>query len=61
MANSLEVRAPMLDKDIIEYAFNQVPSKFKATTGMVGEMVSTQLDSIVSSLLNDIFPSSIVR
>ncbi len=32
MANSLEVRAPMLDKDIIEYAFNQVPSKFKANT-----------------------------
>ena len=30
MANSLEVRAPMLDKDIIEFAYNQVPSKFKA-------------------------------
>ena len=29
MANSLEVRAPMLDKDIIEFAYNQVPSKFK--------------------------------
>jgi asparagine synthase (glutamine-hydrolysing) len=32
MANSLEVRAPMLDRDIIEFAYNQVPSKFKANS-----------------------------
>ena len=32
MANSLEVRAPFLDKNLIEFAFNRVPSNFKATT-----------------------------
>ena len=29
MANSLEVRAPFLDKKIIEFAFEKVPSKYK--------------------------------
>ena len=31
MANSLEVRAPFLDKKIIEFAFSELPSKYKAT------------------------------
>lgn len=30
MANSLEVRAPMLDVDVIEFAYSRVPSNFKA-------------------------------
>jgi asparagine synthase (glutamine-hydrolysing) len=32
MLNSLEVRAPMLDKNVIEFAFQKVPSRFKATS-----------------------------
>lgn len=32
MLNSLEVRAPFLDKQIIEFAFGKVPSNLKATT-----------------------------
>ena len=31
MANSLEVRSPFLDKNIIEFAFHEVPSTMKAT------------------------------
>jgi asparagine synthase (glutamine-hydrolysing) len=31
MLNSLEVRAPFLDVDLIEFAFARVPSRFKAT------------------------------
>ena len=31
MLNSLEVRAPFLDKNIIEFAFGEVPSNLKAT------------------------------
>ena len=31
MLNSLEVRAPMLDKHLIEFAFARVPSNLKAT------------------------------
>lgn len=30
MANSLELRAPWLDKDLIEFAFSEVPSSLKA-------------------------------
>lgn len=33
MLNSLEVRAPMLDHRVIEFAFGKVPSRLKATTG----------------------------
>ena len=33
MLNSLEVRAPLLDLRIIEFAFGQVPSHLKATVG----------------------------
>ena len=29
MMHSLEVRAPFLDKDVIEFAFKKVPSKLK--------------------------------
>lgn len=32
MLNSLEVRAPMLDKNVIEFAFQKVHSRFKATS-----------------------------
>ena len=32
MLNSLEVRAPLLDHRIIEFAFSKVPSQLKATT-----------------------------
>ena len=32
MRNSLEVRAPFLDHDVIEFAFGRVPSHLKATT-----------------------------
>ena len=32
MLNSLEVRAPFLDKNLIEFAFNKVPSDLKATS-----------------------------
>ena len=32
MLNSLEVRAPFLDKDLIEFAFKDVPSSLKATS-----------------------------
>lgn len=32
MLNSLEVRAPMLDKNVIEFAFQKVPSRLKATS-----------------------------
>ena len=32
MLNSLEVRAPFLDKNLIEFAFNKVPSSLKATS-----------------------------
>lgn len=31
MASSLEMRAPWLDKDLIEFAFSSVPSSFKST------------------------------
>lgn len=31
MLNSLEIRAPFLDKDVIEFAFGRVPSRLKAT------------------------------
>jgi asparagine synthase (glutamine-hydrolysing) len=33
MANSLEIRAPWLDKSIVEFAFAKVSSKFKAHNG----------------------------
>lgn len=33
MLNSLEVRAPLLDVRVIEFAFRRVPSRLKATTG----------------------------
>ena len=33
MLNSLEVRAPLLDYRLIEFAFGQVPSRLKATAG----------------------------
>jgi asparagine synthase (glutamine-hydrolysing) len=33
MLNSLEVRAPFLDADMIEFAFARVPSRLKATAG----------------------------
>jgi len=32
MLNSLEVRAPLLDKQVIEFAFQKVPSRLKATS-----------------------------
>jgi asparagine synthase (glutamine-hydrolysing) len=32
MLNSLEVRAPMLDKNVMEFAFQKVPSRLKTTT-----------------------------
>ena len=32
MLNSLEIRAPFLDKDLIEFAFKEVPSSLKATS-----------------------------
>ena len=32
MLNSLEVRAPLLDHRVIEFAFGKVPSRFKATS-----------------------------
>jgi asparagine synthase (glutamine-hydrolysing) len=32
MMNSLEVRSPFLDKDLIEFAFNKVPSNLKANS-----------------------------
>ena len=32
MLNSLEIRAPFLDKNIIEFAFKKVPSSLKATS-----------------------------
>ena len=32
MFNSLEVRSPFLDKDLIEFAFNKVPSNLKANS-----------------------------
>lgn len=32
MLNSLEVRAPMLDRSVMEFAFQKVPSRFKTTT-----------------------------
>ena len=32
MLNSLEVRSPFLDKDLIEFAFNKVPSNLKANS-----------------------------
>jgi len=31
MANSIEVRAPFLDKDLVEFAFTEVPSSLKVT------------------------------
>jgi asparagine synthase (glutamine-hydrolysing) len=31
MLNSLEIRAPFLDRELIEFAFEKVPSKLKAT------------------------------
>ena len=31
MANSVEIRAPFLDKNLIQFAFNQVPSHLKVT------------------------------
>ena len=31
MINSLEMRAPFLDLDVMEFAFNRVPSNLKAT------------------------------
>ena len=33
MAHSLEVRAPFLDRDVIEFAFARVPSRLKANRG----------------------------
>lgn len=33
MLNSLEVRAPMLDRHVVEFAFSRVPSAFKTTEG----------------------------
>ena len=32
MANSLEVRAPLLDKNLVEFAFKKVPSNLKANS-----------------------------
>ena len=32
MLTSLEVRAPLLDRDLIEFAFRKVPGSLKATT-----------------------------
>ena len=31
MANSIEVRAPFLDKDLVEFAFTEVPSSLKVS------------------------------
>ena len=33
MANSLEVRTPWLDKDVIEHAYGQIPPEWKCTFG----------------------------
>jgi asparagine synthase (glutamine-hydrolysing) len=33
MLNSLEIRAPMLDIDVVEFAFGRVPSRLKASSG----------------------------
>jgi asparagine synthase (glutamine-hydrolysing) len=33
MLSSIELRAPMLDRAVIEFAFREVPSRLKATTG----------------------------
>lgn len=32
MLNSLEIRAPFLDRDVIEFAFRRIPSRLKATS-----------------------------
>ncbi len=42
MQNSLEVRAPFLDKEIINFAYNKVPSKFKVAKGK-GKIILNEL------------------
>lgn len=48
MLNSLEVRSPFLDKDLIEFAFTQVPSNLKAN--------STHKKILLKSLCYKILP-----
>ena len=46
MLNSLEVRAPLLDYRIVEFAFGKVPPRLKATTGtrkVLLKMLTTRL------------------
>lgn len=50
MLNSLEVRAPMLDQKVMEFAFQKVPSRLKAT--------STARKIILRSLAKRLLPSS---
>lgn len=49
MLNSLEMRAPMLDKDLIEFAFTHIPSSLKAT--------STDRKIILKKLTSRILPT----
>jgi asparagine synthase (glutamine-hydrolysing) len=48
MLTSLEVRAPMLDKNILEFSFQKVPSKFKTT--------STERKILLRSLAKKLLP-----
>ena len=53
MLNSLEVRSPFLDKDLIEFAFNKVPSNLKAD--------STQKKILLKKLSYKLLPKDFDR
>ena len=52
MANSIEVRAPFLDKKIIEFAFRNVPSNFKANKNESKIILKELLKSKIGEKLN---------
>lgn len=43
MHNSVEIRSPMLDRNVLEFAFGQVPMRLKATSGGARKILLRQL------------------
>lgn len=51
MANSIEVRVPFLDKEVVRLAYGFYPERFKTASDLKG---------VLKSLLKDYYPSSII-
>ncbi len=52
MANSLEMRAPFLDRHVIEFAFSKVPMSFKAIPGARKILLKTLASRLLPEALN---------